>query len=448
MLLPTLGTSIANVALPTLMTSFDASTRQVQWVVIAYLLAVTTLVVAAGRIGDVFGRRRVLLAGIGVFIAASAAGVFASDLWHLILVRGVQGVGAAVVMALSVALVGDAVPAQRAGTAVGLLATVSALGTALGPSLGGVLIAAGGWQAIFVFLTVAGAAALMLGRHFFPTDRPASPSRLSVDYAGIALLALTLGGFAFAATIEASWFITLSVAVLSLVALTAFVSVEQKVRAPLVPLQLLADRQLRTSLLSLMFVSAIMMATLVVGPVYLSAVLGLAPAEVGLLLTIGPAVAAATGFPAGRLVDRVGHTRVASSGLAGVALGSSFMAVLPEFFGIEGYVASLVIITACYALFQAANNSNVMKRAGEEQRGVTAALLALARNLGLVAGASAMGSIFALGSGGIEDLGLAAGGQAGMRLTFAVAAALACVSLVLVLRVQNSPHRKLLPKPR
>ncbi len=144
MLLPSLGTSIANVALPTLKLSFAASTQDVQWVVIAYLLAVTSLIVAAGRLGDLLGRRRLLLAGIAIFTVASAVGALAPSLWALVAARGVQGAGAALMMALAVAMVGDLVPKERTGRAMGLLGTVSAVGTALGPSLGGVLIAAFG----------------------------------------------------------------------------------------------------------------------------------------------------------------------------------------------------------------------------------------------------------------------------------------------------------------
>jgi MFS family permease len=140
-LLPALGTSIANVALPTFTEAFGASFQQVQWVVLAYLLANTTLVVGAGRLGDLAGRRRLLLAGLLLFTAASALCGVAPSLGLLIAARAVQGVGAAVLMALSVAMVGEVVPKARAGRTMGLLGAASAVGTALGPTLGGLLIA-------------------------------------------------------------------------------------------------------------------------------------------------------------------------------------------------------------------------------------------------------------------------------------------------------------------
>src|SRR5436190_7520539 len=150
MLLSSLGTSIANVALPTLAQAFNASFQDVQWVVLAYLLAITTLIVSVGRVGDIAGRRRLLLAGIFLFTLASALCGVAPSLWLLIAARAAQGLGAAIMMALTMAFVGETVPKDRIGSAMGLLGTMSAMGTALGPSLGGFLIAALGWQTIFL----------------------------------------------------------------------------------------------------------------------------------------------------------------------------------------------------------------------------------------------------------------------------------------------------------
>jgi MFS family permease len=180
-------------------------------------------------------------------------------------------------------------------------------------------------------------------------------------------------------------------------------------------------------------VSTIMMATLVVGPFYLSGVLGLSPVQTGFAMSVGPGVSALTGIPAGRLVDRFGEATVTYSGLLGVVLGSVLMMMMPRAFGVVGYIGGLAIITAGYALFQAANNTAVMNGAPSERRGVTSALLGLSRNLGLITGASAMGAVFAFGSKGEALFGLGTGGRAGLQLTFAVAAVLASVALCVAL---------------
>ncbi|MEP6971831.1 MAG: MFS transporter, partial [Betaproteobacteria bacterium] len=171
LLLSSLGTSIANVGLPTLAQVFHASFQQVQWVVLAYLLAITTLIVSVGRLGDLFGRRRLMLGGVLLFTVASALCGAASGLWQLIAARALQGLGAAVMMALTVAFVGEIVPKEKAGSAMGLLGTMSAVGTALGPTLGGMLIAACGWQAMFLVNLPLGLLALWLIWRHLPADR-------------------------------------------------------------------------------------------------------------------------------------------------------------------------------------------------------------------------------------------------------------------------------------
>jgi MFS family permease len=436
MLLPSLGTSIANVALPTLTESFAAPFQDVQWVVVSYLLAITTLIVGVGRLGDLMGRRRLLLVGIGLFTAASFASMLAPGLGWLIAARTVQGMGASIMMALTVALVGDAVPPDRTGTAMGLLGTVSAVGTALGPSIGGLLISWFGWQAVFVFMAVAGMLALLMGQRLFPADRTAEMKAVSFDVAGTVVLAASLGFYCLSATLGGAAPGLASAVLLGMAAIGifAFVVIESRVAWPLIQLHRLRDAALSAGLLSMALVSTIVMATLVVGPFYLSQVLGLSPFATGIVMSIGPGVAALTGIPAGRLVDRWGARPVTVAGLVGVIAGSAFMALLLNALGLAGYVSSLVLITAGYALFQAANNAAIMDSAAKEHRGVTSALLGLSRNLGLVTGASVMGALFAFGSRGISVLALATGGGSGMTVTFFVATGLAMIALVVTIR--------------
>jgi MFS family permease len=171
MLMPSLDTSIANAGLPTLAQAFTASFQSVQWIVLAYLLAITTLIVSVGRIGDIIGQRRLLLFGIGLFTVASLLCGIAPTLWLLIAARATQGLGAAIMMALTVALVGETVPTEKIGSAMGLLGTMSAIGTTLGPSLGGLLIAGLGWQSIFLVNVPLGILNFLLAHRYLPVDR-------------------------------------------------------------------------------------------------------------------------------------------------------------------------------------------------------------------------------------------------------------------------------------
>ncbi|MEQ3672576.1 MFS transporter [Pseudophaeobacter sp.] len=143
MVLASLGTSIANIALPTLAVAFDVSFQWVQWVVIAYLVSITLFVVIAGRLGDVFGRQRMLAVGLVLFALASTLCGLASNLWMLVAARALQGIGAAFMMTLAIALVRETVETERVGRAMGWLGTMSAIGTALGPRLSAACLSAG-----------------------------------------------------------------------------------------------------------------------------------------------------------------------------------------------------------------------------------------------------------------------------------------------------------------
>ncbi|CAN5920054.1 MFS transporter [soil metagenome] len=437
MLLSSLGTSVANVALPTLAQAFAASFQQVQWVVLAYLLAVTVPIVSVGRLGDLTGRRRLLLAGIFLFTAASVLCGMAGSLWMLTAARALQGLGAAVMMALTVAVVGDAAPEARTGTAMGLLGTMSAVGTALGPSLGGVLLAGFGWRAIFFVNLPLGGLTLLLAHRHLPVDRRAPPAdSAAFDTAGTLLLALALAAYALAMTTGRGHFGARNVALL-LVAGAAgglFVLVEGRAASPLLRLSMLRDPALAASLAMSALVSTVMMATLVVGPFYLSRGLGLDVALVGLALSAGPLVSALTGVPAGLVVDRLGARRMTRVGLGGMLAGSAVLAVTPAISGVAAYIAETVVITAGYALFQAANNTAIMTHVGPQQRGVIAGMLGLSRNLGLITGASVMGALFAFASATIDVTTARPEAVAsGMRVTFAAAAALSGAALALAL---------------
>jgi len=434
MLLPSLATSIANAGLPTLAHAFDASFPQVQWIVLAYLLAITTLIVSVGRLGDLVGRRALLLVGIAVFTLASVACGVAPALWLLIAARAAQGLGAAIMLALTMAFVADTVPAARTGRAMGMLGTMSAVGTALGPSLGGVLISGLGWRAIFLVNVPLGVVTFALARRHLPADHRRAPDRPGFDLAGTLVLALTLAAYALAVTIGRGHFGAINGALLlaALGGVGLFLRVEAGAASPLIQLARLRDRALRASLTMTALVSTVMMATLVVGPFYLARGLGLDPARVGLALSIGPLITALTGVPAGRLVDRHGAAHVTRVGLGTMAAGAVLLTVLPAALGLAGYLAPIVVTTVGYALFQTANNTAVMAGLRPDQRGVVSGLVNLARNLGLVTGASVMGAVFILASGTSDLIAAPSDDLAiGMRVTFAVAALLIGGALII-----------------
>ena len=435
MLLSSLGTSIANVGLPTLAQAFSASFQQVQWIVLAYLLAITTLIVSVGRLGDITGRRRLLLIGIFLFTAASVLCGVAPTLWLLIAARALQGLGAAIMMALAMAFVSETVPKTKTGSAMGLLGTMSAIGTALGPSLGGVLISGLSWRAIFLVNVPLGILTYFLAYRTLPADRRGPKTeRAAFDTVGTLLLALTLAAYALAMTIGRGNFGPLNMALLMAAAFGVglFVLAEARAASPLIRLAMFRDPVLSASLAMSALVSTVMMATLVVGPFYLSRALALNAALVGIVMSIGPITSMLIGVPAGRNVDRLGMPFMVIVGLIEMAVGLIALVVLPAMFGIVGYIAAIVLLSPGYQMFQAANNTAVMMNVHPDQRGVISGLLNLSRNLGLITGASVMGAVFALGSA-TTDITIARpeAVATGMRITFAAAAIVIVVALAI-----------------
>jgi EmrB/QacA subfamily drug resistance transporter len=434
MLMPSLDTSIANAGLPLLARAFDASFEQVQWIVLSYLLAITTLIVSAGRLGDMIGRRTLLLVAIAVFTLASALCGLASSLWMLLAARAAQGFGAAAMMSLAIALVGDTVPADYTGRAMGLLGTMSAIGTALGPSLGGILMAAFGWPSIFLVNVPVGIIAFALVRRHVLVDRrqPALGGQ-RFDIAGTLLLAIALGAYALSATLRLPSFHAINVllAFTSLFVGFSFYAVERRTRFPLIDLPTLRDRVIGSGLVMSALVSAVMMTTLVVGPFYLSRVFGLDTMTAGFVLSAGPIVSALTGVPAGRLVDRIGAQRMTVLGLIGIGAGAIGLVVMPIAFGVSGYLVPIALMTSSYASFQAANNTAIMSTVRGDRRGVVAGLVSLARNLGLITGAAVMGAVFSNSLASRDPITATPDAiAAGMRITFTVAAVAIAMALV------------------
>jgi len=399
-LLSSLGTSIANIGLPSLAASFEVPFAQVQWVVLAYLLATTTLIVSAGRLGDRMGRRRLLLAGVALFTLASALCGLAPSLPLLIMARALQGMGAAVMMAMSMALVGSIVDTSRTGRAMGMLGSMSAVGTAMGPSLGGGILAFTSWQGLFLVNVPLGIAAFILVRMQVPADRGVGVQKAGGDPLGTILLAGALAAYALAMTMgkQGNGFGPMLV-VAALLLAGMFILWQMSAPSPLLDLSLFRDGGLRAALLANILVSMIMMATLVMGPFYLTRVLGLSPALTGLVMATGPCVSALAGVPSGRAVDRFGSAGMTLTGLAGVGVGCLFLSSAPANWGIAGYMLPIAVMTSGYALFQAANNTGVMSTQPPSRRGLVSGLLNLSRNLGLITGAACLGVVFTLAAG-------------------------------------------------
>lgn len=446
-LLSQLGTNIINVALPTLVKDLGVEFSSVQWVVVSYLLVVTALIVGVGRFGDQLGKKRLYLWGLVIFMAASVLCALSSNLPLLIAGRAGQGLGGAIVMALSFAFVGEIFPKERTGFAMGVLSTMVSFGIALGPSLGSLALAAFGWQAVFWVNLPFGLLAFLLIGRYLPNavDAPKhSVPATRFDWLGTILLALTLGAYSLAMTFSGkqgfSSPLVLQLGLGGLVGLVLFLAVQVKARAPLLKLSMFRNALLSLSMVMSVLVYAVMMATLVLGPFFLSKALGLDTRMVGLVMTVGPLAAAVMGVPAGTVADRIGAKLAMVIGLALFTVGAFVMSWVSLTGGVATYIVAILFISVGLAFFQTPNNTAVMADARPEQRGLVSGLLALARNLGLITGASLMGALFASVAG---DAATATPDTVteGMRFAFRIAAGMAAAAFLLSLTTLRARRR-------
>jgi MFS family permease len=318
---------------------------------------------------------------------------------------------------------------------MGLLGTTSAVGTALGPSLGGLLIGNFGWQAIFLINLPLGLLAASLAWRFLPRDRMAATAS-GFDLPGSLLLASALASYSLAMTLGRGQFgaINLALAGAAVALGLVFLVVESKARSPLVRPALFRERLVGTGFVASGLATTVAMTTLVVGPFYLSGALHLEATRIGLVMSMGPLVAALAGVPAGKAVDRFGALRMTVAGLLLMATGAFLLSRVMPSSGAPGYIIALVTLTAGFATFQAANNTAVVTGTDPSQRGIVSGLLNLSRNLGLVTGASLMGAVFmhAAGTSTIASASTAAV-VSGSHAVFLLAAFLAAIALAVVI---------------
>ncbi|HSJ54580.1 MAG TPA: MFS transporter [Anaerolineae bacterium] len=440
-ILATIDGSIVNVALPTLVRAFDAGFAAVQWVVLAYLLTVTTLMLSIGRLGDMIGKKSLYAAGFVVFTAGSVLCGLSPTIGWLIGFRVLQAIGASMLMALGMAIVTEAFPPSERGKALGISGSMVSIGIVLGPVLGGLIIGALSWHWIFYVNLPVGIIGTWMVFRFVPASRPAGEQRF--DWLGALLLfaslmslllAMTLGqqgGFGQPAVLllAAAW----------LVLLAAFLAVEWKSPQPMIDLRLFRNRLFNVNLITGFATFVSMAGTIILIPFYLENVMGYSPRSVGLLLAVVPIAVGITAPLSGVLSDRVGTRPIAVAGLALILLGFVAVSTLSLDTTAVGYVLRYLPVGIGIGVFQSPNNSAVMGAVPRERLGVASGLLSITRSLGQVTGIAVMGALWASRVAARAGIALAEGATAapaaaqvaGLNDTFRVVVVLLALALLL-----------------
>lgn len=407
---------IVNLSLPAIGRTLGADVAAVQWVPLAYLGAITGLVVACGRAADLYGAGRVYAAGLAAFTLASALAGLAPGLAWLVAARAAQGAGAAAILAAGQAIVAERFGAER-GRALAWLHVAVSAGFAAGPTLGGVLVERAGWRSVFFVNVVPGLAALAVARRALPPGERRPGERLDVGAAAaltVGLVALLLG----LTWGQREWW-ALPAAVAALVSggvlLAAFVVAQRRAPQPIMDPALFRSWPFTAGLAAAFLTFVAMASNMFLIPFLLQESLGLPPGTAGLVMVIVPLAIVCVAPLAGRLADRVGPRLPATAGLALVA------------------AAVLALYGAGAGLFQAPNNSAVLGAVPARRRGVAAGTLTTVRQLGQVAGIAVAGGLLvgrrdAYAAAAPPDLALALGFRDAFAVLAAVAVGAALVS--------------------
>ena len=396
-----LDASIVTVALPSLRAELHASLGAVEWVSLSYLLVLVGSLIAVGRIADVFGRKLLYTYGFALFSLASLGCGLSRGLAVLIVMRVVQAIGAALLQANSVALIRTTVSREQLNRAIGLQGAAQAIGLALGPAVGGLLIAAGGWRWVFWVNLPAGALGIVLGVLLLPRTRIRSP-RNGFDWVGLATL-VPATGLVLLGLSELQQHLEVATVLIAagLLGLGGFVRIERRAAAPLLDPGLFRSATLRAGLGSGLLGYLVLFAILLVTPLFLTEQQHRSAAAAGLLITVLPAALALTSPVAGRLSDRFGHRPVTVAGLLVTAAGLIS--------GAGGAVLVLLLLAGIgLGLFIPANNAAVAGSGRQEQAGLVSGVLNTTRGVGTALGVAVAGALFGLHGLGPTVLVLAA----------------------------------------
>jgi EmrB/QacA subfamily drug resistance transporter len=428
-----LGASLINVAVPRIRADFHADMGVASWVPAAYTLAVCALLLPAGRVGDLFGKRRVYAAGFAVFGVGAALCAVAPTLGMLIASRALQGAGAAMLMSTGPALTTAAFPAAQRGHALGMQATATYTGLTVGPSIGGMLVdGPHGWHLAFGVTAPVALAGVLLARFVLQPYKPARAQPF--PWTSALLLGPGLAALLVAVTRGQAWGWS-SASILLLFAsgaalFAAFVRAEARSAAPLVSAALLRQPAMAGGIAGAFLQYASVYTMLFLLPFYLQGPLGMSAAVAGEIMTLQPAVMAVITAASGWLSDRVGTRAPTLAGMAALAVGLSRVATLGPAPSHTDLLAALALVGLGSGLFTSPNNSSIMGTAPRERQGTAAGLLAEARNTGMLTGIAAAGTVFALLGGGRPGEAPAGAFIAAFRGTVLGAAGLAVVGAV------------------
>lgn len=382
----TLDGSIVNIALPTLTRLFDTDIPTVSWVILSYLLTITTFLLTLGRLSDMYGRKKVFAGGLLVFSFGSALCSLSTSVGQLIAFRVVQGFGAAMIMATSTAIVTYAFPHTERGKAMGIIGTVVSIGSMAGPALGGFLIDLIGWQSIFYINVPIGIFAAAYSWKVLESEEVHKGQKFDITGAFFMFISVTSLMLAITQGQGMGWNSPLIIGLFSVFAITLmiFLYIENKAIQPMVELHLFRNRPFSASNTSSFLSFVAMFAIILLMPYYLEEILNYSTIHVGMTLIAIPLVMAVVAPVSGWLSDKTNSFTLSSLGMVVTCIALYMLGILDQNSTQLDIVIGLGLVRLGMGLFQSPNSSIVMGSVPVNRLGIAGSLLGIMRNLGMV----------------------------------------------------------------
>lgn len=436
-----LDSSVVNIALPTIRTFFQTSLGTVEWVIMSYLLVISSLILIYGRLGDLYGHKKIYLSGFVVFTTGSLLCGLAPSILALVIFRAVQAIGAGMIMAMGPAIITDITPPQHRGKALGVVAMTVSIALTAGPVLGGFLTATFGWPSIFFINIPIGFLGCMWAWKVIPNIKGRLVEPFDIKGAVLIFAALLAILVPLSYTEQVGWRDPYIIGALAagIILLFVFILLERATKYPMVDMTMFQNRAFAMGNLTALLNFVSTFAVILILPFYLMQ-LRLMPAEqAGLLLTPTPLAMIVIAPIAGAISDKVDSRYLSSLGMAINAIGLWMLSRLQVDTATLTIVVIMLVIGIGSGLFTTPNNSAILGAVQPNRRGIASSLLANMRNVGMVLGVAISGALFGSRqeylSGILAARGLAAAevkNQAfigAMQFTFLFAAVLALVAV-------------------
>jgi EmrB/QacA subfamily drug resistance transporter len=394
--LATIDSSIVNISLPTLVVELKSDFATVQWVVLAYLLTITALLLGVGRLADIIGKKVLCIAGFFVFLLGSLLCGLSQTAGLLIASRVLQAIGASLLMALGPALLAEGFPPEERGKALGISGLAVSLGIILGPTLGGLILGTLSWHWIFFVNLPVGLIGIPIAIRSLPSSLKRRGEKF--DFWGAILLLIALSSLLFSLTFSQSLgfsnSLTIGLFIIFVFFIGIFIKVELSTKQPVIDLTLFQNSLFSVNLITGLLTFIANSGTIFLIPFYLQNVLKYSPETAGLLLAVFPITLGITGPISGWLSDRFGFRLLTVVGLAILAFGYFGMVSLSVDTTWPGFIFALFPLGIGMGVFQSPNNSAILGTASNHRLGVVSGLLAITRTLGQTAGIAIIGAFW------------------------------------------------------